>query len=214
MVPVIFFAIIAGFIIFKLVEILGKEEGDEQEKILNLIKESAKSYTKEAQTVDFEVLTANEANLSEDIREVFSKFKSKEKNLSVDNFLDGTKKAFELILQAFNSNNKKDLKNLLAENLYKDFSQEIDNRKDSKLIHQVTLVSIANVKILEASFEKNSIATVKVRIHSEQIKVVKNTEDEILDGNIHKILKFSDVWVFKKILNEDSYWRLVETYSE
>ena len=60
-------------------------------------------------------------------------------NFDHKQFLDGAKKAFEIIITAFNNGDKKTLKNLVSQDVYNAFekykeNEEVKNRTDNKHI--------------------------------------------------------------------------------
>ena len=108
---IVIFAGIAAFLIFRLRNVLGKRTGF-QKSINEQIKEPPKK-TEETKVIKIPELEENFSKLSI-AYEVLEDFDHKL-------FLDGAKNAFETIINAFNSSDKKTLKDLLTPNVYKSF---------------------------------------------------------------------------------------------
>ncbi len=139
--------------------------------------------------------------------------RKEDKSFNAKTFIDGTKKAFEMIIDALNNYYQDVLKELLEYNLYRHFVSELRKRHDSGLKYEITLVSIKSVEILEACIE-DEIASIKVKIESEQIILTKGEKGEITAGKVDEILQISDIWTVSKNIKSESYWKLTETSSK
>ena len=213
MLDLIFAAVIAVFVVYRLILVLGKEEYKKPDIIESIRISILKEKAKQAQDADFEVIPPEEASLPDNIRAVFEILRKEDKNFNAKTFIAGTKKAFEMIIDALNNYYQDVLKELLEYNLYRHFVSELRKRHDSGLKYEITLVSIKNVEILEACIE-DEIASIKVKIDSEQIILTKDKKGEITAGKVDEILQISDVWTFSKNIKSESYWKLTETSSK
>ncbi len=207
---------IAVFVIHKLVKTLGKEDDESFSEPTNIsiIKDIEKNIKKmqeqEASDANYEIISALEASLPEKIKESIAKIRGIDKSFNIHNFINGAKKAFEIILGAFSSNDQDTLKKMLSEKVYENFNNAIESRIARNEKEEVTIVSIKNITVLDASLESN-LAEIKVKIESEQIKVIKDAQGKIISGSLSKILNFEDTWKFsKKIGGSSSIWKLVE----
>ncbi|WP_323732454.1 Tim44/TimA family putative adaptor protein [Candidatus Bandiella euplotis] len=218
MMELIFFAAIAAFVVYRLFATLGREEGFDIKKILESgfaagkDQKTQENKNSNAQDANFEVISKIEAALSDNVRQELDKIKQKE-TFDVKTFIDTVKTVFEIVLNAFYKNGVEALKELLSSQLYSEFIHEIGKRRDSGLLHEVTLVGIKDVQILDVSV-KDNIASIKVKIESDQIKVIKDKDQKIITGSVHQILRLSDIWTFQKDLTQKNYWELTETNSK
>ncbi len=183
---IIIFAAIAVFIIYRLRSVLGKRTGFQ--KNINQ-QEFVKKDTK-PQEDKIPQLTENEKKLEIVYMSVGS-FDHKV-------FLEGAKKAFEIIITAFNKGDKKTLNNLVSKDVYAAFEAAIDsgsNNPDSQF-YSLVVDGIEDAKV------ENGKITIAVNFTSEQI----------LDDNEEKILKNKDTWVFEKLESStEPSWTLVST---
>ena len=114
------------------------------------------------------------------------------------NFLEGAKFAFETIINAFNNNDKKTLKNLLTPAVFNSFEAAIDQGKNNPDYQFYSLVidEVKNVVV-----EKN-LLKITISIISEQFK----NDDE------STIMKKKDTWTFQREINSKSpNWYLSAT---
>ena len=188
-IDIVLLAIVAGIIILRLRNVLGK--GAEDSAI-----RAKKSVIVDAQ---FEDLKSSKVEENINIKE----FKE-------DIFLKGAQAAYEMIVNAFASADKKTLKDLTSPEVYKSFVSVLDERKNKKLVNQFTFIGIKKAKI-ENIDKKDSFYTVKTRFVSEIISCVKDADNNIIEGSLDEIQTVNDVWSFSKDLNsDDPTWHLTE----
>ena len=126
-------------------------------------------------------------------------------------FLKGEDIAYEQIITSFAKGDKKSLKGLLSRELFENFSETIDERKNKKLKYETTFIGIKSSKVLE--FKKiENIYKVTVNFVCEIITCVKDNNNKVIQGNPDIIKTVNDVWKFSKNMwSQDPTWYLVET---
>ena len=193
-IDIILLAALAGFIILRLRNILGRKTGHQG-------KPMSRYFPKGMEVLkDIENNQAiKEGNVDEEAKK---------------QFLKGADVAYEQIITFFAKGDKKSLKNLLGERLFNDFAEVIDNRKKKELKYETTFIGLKSSKILE--FKKiENIYRVTVNFISEIITCVKDKNNHIIEGNPDTIKTVNDVWKFKKNMwSQDPTWYLVETSSK
>ena len=163
---IIIFAVIAVFIIYRLRSVLGKRTGFQ--KNVNQ-QEFVKKETKPQQD-KIPQLTENEKKLEV----VYMKSNSFDHKV----FLEGAKKAFEIIITAFNKGDKKTLNNLVSKDVYATFETAIDSGSNNPNSQFYSLIVDG---IEDAKVEGGKI-TIAVNFISEQIlgdneeNIVKNKD--------------------------------------
>lgn len=189
-IDIVLLAIVAGIIILRLRNVLGK--GAEDSAI-----RTKKSVVVNGQFEDL--------NLAEDDRNVNLK-----KEFNEEIFLKGAQAAYEIIVNAFAAADKKTLKDLTSPEVYKSFVNVLDDRKNKKFINQFTFIGIKKTKI-ENVDKKDNFYTVKVRFVSEIISCVKDENNNIIEGSPEEIQSVNDIWSFSRDFNsEDPTWHLTE----
>jgi len=188
-IDIILLAIVAGIIILRLRNVLGKGAEDSVSRV------------KKSTIVDAKFEEAPLSRVNENINS---------REFKEEVFLKGAQAAYEMIINAFASADKKTLKDLTSPEIYKSFIAVLDERKNKKYINQFTFIGIKKAKI-ENVDKKNSFYTVKTRFVSEIISCIKDENNNIIEGSLDEIQTVNDVWSFSKDLNsDDPTWHLTE----
>ena len=189
-IDIILLAVIAGFIILRLRNILGRKTGHEA-KVSTVFDEKK-----------------------------FEKFKPQEKakpiaETGLDNdqkieFLKGAEIAYETILTSFAKGEKAKLSSLLTKNMVENFNNAIDQRNKDNIKSEMTFIGIKYSNIEKFEKIKNEFfATVK--FVCEIISVKKDKNDKIIEGDPDKIKIVTDYWKFSKSSSsKDPNWFLCE----
>jgi predicted lipid-binding transport protein (Tim44 family) len=193
-IDIILLAMIAGFIILRLRNILGKKTGHEG-KATSVFNE--KEYNQFKPKVKNEPITKN--HLEDDEKR---------------QFLRGAEIAYESILISFAKGEKEKLKKLLTKDIFNNFEQAIDYRNKENIISELTFIGFKESKV--EKFEKikeEFFSTVK--IVCEIISVKKDKNKAILEGDPDKIKTVTDFWKFSKnATSKNPNWLLAEIISK
>lgn len=126
-------------------------------------------------------------------------------------FLEGARKAFEMIVAAFAQGDSATLRPLLSDDVFENFSSAIRARQAARQTLETTLVSLDSASIIEARLEGRT-AFVTVKFVSQQINVTLNAANEIVDGDPKQIAVLTDIWTFgRSTRSRDPNWALVQT---
>lgn len=170
-----------------------------------LIKESQKKNA-EKEAVDGGRLKARPTKLSET-----EKVLQQIPGFSSDAFLEGAKRAFEMIVTAFAKEDFETLRSLIAKSLLKRFEDVIKQRKADGITAETDFVGFNSVEITNAAIKGNN-ARITVRFVSEQANVLRNSEGETIEGDENFIQSITDVWTFERnITSASPNWVLVST---
>lgn len=132
-------------------------------------------------------------------------------NFDKDKFLNNAKKAFEIILTSFSDGDAETLKDLVSTPLFKKFKEIIDMRKKEGIVAETEFIGFDSAEIEEAKILKN-IVKISVKFVSEQVNILKNSNDEVIEGDANFIQNITDVWTFEKNINSTSpKWLLAST---
>jgi predicted lipid-binding transport protein (Tim44 family) len=185
---IIIFAAIAAFIIYRLRSVLGKRTGFQK-------KPTDQQFVKKQPTQDQEDVKIPHLTQKEQKLEVVYK---KIPTFEHRSFLEGAKKAFEIIITAFNKGDKTTLKNLVSKDVYTAFENAINEGSNNPNSQFYSLVIDG---IDDAKVESGKI-TIGVNFISEQI----------LSDNEEDTVKNKDTWVFQKPENSKGpAWTLIST---
>ena len=221
MIELIFYALLAGVILYRLRLVLGRKDFSEPVTKRQKIEIPGIIEAKEKTEIqEINQLQERKAIPEEDIvfaaasvNGTFEQIKKYDRNFSGRMFAEGAKYAFEMILEAFSKGDKETLKTLLDDEVYAGFARTIDERSKANT-YETKLVAIDKFDVLEASID-GSVAKVKVKYVSEQIDFTKDSEGRIIEGSPSDINVVTDIWVFEKnIKSLDPNWKLIETDRE
>ena len=200
-IDIILLAMIAGFIILRLRNILGRKTGHQDRTFGGFDK---KKFEKVQKDFDY-------------IKENIKTDKIKENGLDAsqkEEFLKGAELAYESIITAFAKGDQKKLKPLLSKDMSSSFEQAINQRNKENIKSELTFIGMKESRL--EKFEKiktEFYATVK--FVSEIISVKKDKDNKIIEGNPDKIKIVTDHWKFSKnIFSKSPNWYLCEIVSK
>ncbi|MFM9974972.1 MAG: Tim44/TimA family putative adaptor protein [Beijerinckiaceae bacterium] len=126
-------------------------------------------------------------------------------------FVDGAKKAYEIIVLAFASGDRKTLKGLLAKDVFDSFSAAISTRESRNERVETTFVSLDKAVAEEAVY-KAPAAQITIRFLAKLITVTRGSDGAIIDGAPDKVADMIDIWTFARdVNNRDPNWKLIAT---
>ena len=198
---IIILGLLALFLGFRLKNLLGDRSGY-GEDVNNL-----ETYN-EKKPDNNNVINLNKKKISGEGLEVLKKG---DPNFSEEEFLIGAKQAFKIIIEAFVDSDVEKLKPLIDYELLKSFTKSISEREARQEKQFVDIISINKLDIINISLNDN-VASISIKIESEQIKYTIDKNDKIIDGNkeVSEIIK--DKWVLERdISSNNPNWKLVET---
>lgn len=132
-------------------------------------------------------------------------------NFNKDMFLQGARKVFELILQAFSSGDLLPVKELVSKKVFEAFNNTLAERKEQNMTSEVDFICFDKSEIKDVKFLKNSIKVV-VEFVSEQVNLLRNAQGEVVEGDENFVQKITDVWTFERMINaKNNNWVLVST---
>ena len=217
----IFFLLVAIFLIIRLRSVLGRRTGNEkkpkdiftyQDSILEPDKKKVlevKEAIKRKTPLSLPEKKINNLKKSTGLERIFYF----DKNFSPKKFLEGAKIAFKSIIETYAKGEINKIKNLLSSNVFSAFSREIKSRVQKKHSLEHTLISLKSADI-EKIHVKSSIADIVVKFVSEQVNLLKNEKGKTLSGNDEYIENHIDYWTFSKDLKSTNpNWKLVVTKS-
>lgn len=186
---IIIFAGVAIFLILRLKNVLGKRTGFE--------KNNTKMPPDKAKKNNEEKEIPHIPELNDNIIELKKAYENLE-GFDHKNFIEGAKLAFETIINSFNKGDKKNLKNLLTQDVYQIFEKEINQKN----IDPESQFFSLNIEKIENVVVENGVIKISIKFISEQFK--NNDESTAI--------KKQDVWTFEKSTNsKNPNWLLSST---
>lgn len=214
---IIILVLVAGFILLRLRSILGESRGidfprrppqekpQKKESPIVQLEKTLKPKPKEEADSYLAKLTDGP------ITEALKKIKEKDAQFSSAEFIEGARRAFEMVFDAFAKEDNNTLKMLLSDALYSDFAGELEARRKKENRQETTLVSILTADITHAELSQN-MARIGVKFTSEQVTVVRNAQGEIISGDPSQLGHIEDEWVFERdVTSKSPNWKIIET---
>ncbi len=208
---IIFFAVLAGYLFFRLWSVLGTRTG--QEKPLDSFRNSFFEQT-EKDNIIIMPKKSQQASFIEEKESILTGQLNELKALMPDfetrSFELTAGKAFTLIIKAYSQNNTKILKELLDKFVYQQFCTAIKDRADKNLRQEIEIDTV-QAEITTAEIVNNK-AQITVRFKSEQVLVTFDQNNQIIDNPARFKTSVSDIWTFEKPLKSlNPTWLLVRT---
>jgi len=193
-IDIILLAMIAGFIILRLRNVLGRKTGHEG-KATGVFDE--KNFNKFKPEVKHKTIIPN--HLDDDQKK---------------QFLKGAEIAYESILTSFAKGEKEKLKKLLTKDIFENFENAIDHRNKENIKSELTFIGFKESKVEKFEKTKDEFCYT-VKIVCEIISVKKDKNEIIIEGDPDKIKIVTDYWKFSKnISSKNSNWFLSEIISK
>jgi predicted lipid-binding transport protein (Tim44 family) len=215
---ILFFAMLAAFIAFRLRGVLGRRTGHERRRtepvarpqpaaakdnVIPMPERAAAPQPSE----DRAIADLTDANLKAGLTEI----RMQDPSFDLDGFLQGARAAFGMIVEAFGKGDRATLRPLLADSVFSEFARAIDDREGRGWAHTTELVSLRAAEVAAAAM-RGLAARVTVRFTSEQINVTRDAEGTVVDGDPRRIAEVVDLWTFERdTRSRDPNWLLVET---
>ena len=219
-IDIVFFAMIAAFLVLRLRSVLGRRDGHEGGHRDSFAASSGTEQTSDniVRLPDQSVVTETEervfgAEPDSSLAEGLASIRQGDSNFDENDFLSGAHMAFEMILSAYAKGNDQALEPLLSPAVYGNFAHAIEDRNRAGETVEETLVGIKECAILEASMDDRT-AQLTVKFVSEQISVTHDRDGEVIDGDPNAVIEVTDFWTFARdTRSRDLNWTLVETRS-
>lgn len=203
----------------KLKSVLGSTPDEEKkvqlsresaEKLYNiLMKETGAQKTAAESNETVEELHAEEniENMSE-----IDKVLAQIPNFNKVRFVDSAQNAFQIITDAFNKGDIETLEMLVSKNIMKKFQEVIEKRKNENIIPETDFICFSKVEIVKAEIKKKEVASISVEFVSEQVNVLRDADNQVIEGDENYIQNITDVWTFERALSSTTpNWILVST---
>lgn len=199
---IIILALLAIFLGFRLKNLLGDRSGyGEDLKNDENLKQKNVSESRNVIRLDQKKISGKGLEALKDADPSFSE----------DEFINGVKNAFRIIIDAFSDSDLEKLRPLLDYELFKSFTKSIAEREAKQELQNVEIKSFKSIEIIDVNLIDN-VASITLKIVSEQIKFITDSKDEIVYGNRKKPETIKDKWVFERdISTNNPNWKLVET---
>ena len=208
---IIILLLVVIYIFSRLKNILGTRP--EQPKGTPLSEESA------AKIFDI-IMQENERNAKQQVQDITPEQElspleiemKKIPNFNKEKFIDGAKRAFEIIITAFSKEDTETLESLVSPKLIKKFQEVLHQRKTDGITAETDLISIISAEITNIKINKNNVAKIAVKFISEQVNLLKDKNNNVIEGDENFVQNITDIWTFERnITSTNPNWLLTST---
>jgi predicted lipid-binding transport protein (Tim44 family) len=134
-----------------------------------------------------------------------------DRNFDVKQFVAGARAAYEMIVTAYATGDRRSLKGLLERDVYDGFEAVIRQREARGETVETRFVSIDASEIINAGL-RGKIAQITLRFVSQLVSVTRNRNDNVIDGSADSVTSVTDIWTFaREVTSRDPNWKLVAT---
>ena len=230
------FLIVAVVVILKLRSVLGRRTGDEEAryerqaraqqeareraaaakgKVVTLPRREREAATvggsERAASADAESRVKNFAGGNTFLEQALLHIARADATFDPEQFLQGAKQAYEMIVTAFAEGNRKLLKDLLSREVFDGFVAAIADRESRGEQIDQSFVGINKAELVEAEL-KGSTAHVTVKFISQLISATRDAAGQVISGDPQRIREVTDIWTFaREVTSRNPNWRLVAT---
>lgn len=211
-IEIIIFAVIAGFLIFRLRSVLGRRTGEERQRP-NPLERKPGGAPEGATVIPLPERGPRpvEHDGPKSLAQQIADLRRADPSFDEQPFLGGARSAFEMIVGAFAQGDIKTLRPLLADQVYENFATAIRDRTSRGETLETVIANMISADIAEARLDGTN-ALVTVRYVTEQTNVVRDASGAILDGEPGKPIEVVDLWTFARdTQSRDPNWALVAT---
>jgi predicted lipid-binding transport protein (Tim44 family) len=219
-IEIIFFAMVAVFIILRLRSVLGRRTGNERPPT------NPFRHGRTPQDADDDnVVSLPDRQRTEDkgaeaemplgtaadgIREI----RAMDPSFAPDEFASGARTAYDMVLTSFASGDIDTLRALLDDDVYTNFQRAIADRESRGETLETTLVAVKSGDVVEAR-AVGRMAEVTVKFVAELVNVTRDKDGEVISGDPRDVQNTTDYWTFARdVRSSDPNWKLIATRSE
>ncbi len=225
-IDLVLFGLVAAFLVFRLVSILGKRTGFEQpaEPVRPDGRPEGRPESMSAPQPLRLVPSATEAvaeapaaarnlpDAASPLGQTLAAMSAIDRNFTAQRFLDGAEAAFRIIVQAFASGERTKLHPLLTAQTYAAFEGAIAAREADGHTQQTEIRSIESTAIDHAELV-GTVGTITVRFVSDQVNLTTGADGKPMAGT-DAVTEITDIWSFERDLAQsDPAWRLAAARS-
>ncbi|MFZ5610421.1 MAG: Tim44/TimA family putative adaptor protein [Pseudomonadota bacterium] len=218
LIQIIIFAMIAAFVALRLIGVFGRHQGDEQPS-------TPEHNGARRDIAKADVLAGPDApdakgkgeaaffHADPQVRDVLQRIAHADRQFDPARFLEGARKAYEMILEAFWKGDRETLASFVDADVLANFSAAIEARQAAGQTVENRLVHLNAVAIMAAEIVGNA-AHITVAYEADIIAAVRDRDGNLAEGSLSDTHLVKDIWTFARPLrSRDPNWTLVETAS-
>ena len=214
---IIVFAMIAGFLVYRLRSVLGRRTGEERQRPNPFVADqNGPALPDNVIPLPDRGRPAPDSSAPEpdqpfSLAAGLAQVKAADPSFDEKPFLQGARGAFAMIVGAYAGGDTAALRPLLSDDVYDSFAAEIRRRLAAGEKHETKIERVKDADVLDARVDGRT-ALVTVKFVSDQIIVTYGADGAVLDGDPDRLLEIVDIWTFARNTRaRDPNWSLIET---
>lgn len=227
MLEILFFAILSGYLFFRLWSVLGERTGFEKtfdRKSDGMVDVTPTSSSKKQDSASNVIHLPSRDSVLDDARkhyptmntkgfeDALSAIQSLDPLFTLQDFMEKASTAFDIITTSFADGDKKTLQGLLTQKTYDQFTKVIDQRHRNGEHISNEIIGPIYSKIEDISLQQ-SMALITLIFTSDQRYITYDVNGKILDNPEKITIKMKSAWTFERnFRKKDDYtWYLSQT---
>jgi len=214
-IEIVFLAMLAGFVALRLVSVLGRRTGNEKPAGDMVSGSDSARDNAPAGAPDPQrgAVLHMPSDISAQTRQGLEDIAQADGRFDAQQFLEGSRAAYRMILEAFWNDDLDSVKPFVADHVLEQFRRAIDARKAEGLVLDNRLISIDRSALVDATLSA-AMAEVTVRFDATLAAVTRDSEGKVIAGSETDAVKTHDVWTFSRhTRSPDPNWLLTATDS-
>ena len=200
---------LAGFVVFRLISVLGTRTGHEQQHDIEGLQRAARGQAADPDANDRE--TAESKPTMAPVSEAAAALREADPAFDESEYLMGARGAYEMIVESFAAGDLKSIRQFLGASVFETFKSAVDQRQSSGHTSELKFVGIESATI-EASEVRDNALWATTAFTSNQVRATRDKDGNVIDGDPNRIDLVKDRWTFsRKLSSKDPNWVLVAT---
>ena len=214
-VEIVILAMIAAFLGLRLYSVLGRRAEHEEEPIPRRFDEkqdappqiAPRAAVTDRPAASKPLVPGVAPAIERGLREI----SAADRRFDVIAFIDGSKSAYRMILEAFWRGDKDELGQLCDGDVYAEFATAIDARAAAGETMDNRLVRIEEATLVAASLD-GQVARIAMRFTADVAAITRNADGVVVAGTLDDAIETHDLWTFSRnVTSADPDWLLDET---
>ena len=220
-IDIIFFAMVAAFLVLRLRSVLGRRTGEERQRPTDFGRRpdvSRGDVRNDPNRTDGP--PDNVVTLPDRGKAVrtdgpaaagLARIQASDPSFDEARFLQGARGAFEMIVTAFANGDRDTLRPLTSGEVFANLERAMRERETAGHTFDSTLVGIKDAELVAADLDGRE-ARITVKFVSEQVNVTRDAEGQTIAGSASAVDEVTDLWTFMRdTRSRDPNWLLVAT---
>ncbi len=212
-VETVIFAMLAAFLGLRLYAVLGRRDGHEHPVAKPAEEPAAPRLVPNEPAVRelAQAVAAEPAPYDASVDTGLKAISAADPQFNAVDFIGGAKQAYRVVLEAYWSGDRDELRPLTSDDVYDSFVAAIDAREAAGEKLDNRLIAVERTVIAHAALD-GQIARITLRFDADIAAVTRNADGQVVAGSLSDAVATHDEWTFERsIKSSDPNWILTDT---